>query len=317
MTHAWTPDSWRLLRALQQPEYPDAGALERALDERLPLRTGLGAALAGVIGWAQAMVAECEADPVRAVHEYRKAMRRARAVVRLARPLLRPACYQELVGELRMALRGTSPLRDSAVLLGALEKLPVTRATQVPIAALRRLLQAEAAASRDGERAVRELSRSVQVVLPLPQRLSAWLPDDVRWRDVRAALAKSYRRARAARARARKTGEDAAVHSFRKRVKELRYQLELLDTAADGKPRREQHELAALAESLGEVTDLVVLRRALRLRQAELAPTRPLRLLAALDADIARRIGLLMKQSKPAFKIRPGTFAAHAVRPFR
>jgi 3-deoxy-7-phosphoheptulonate synthase len=29
----WTPDSWRLRRALQQPEYPDAGALGRALDE--------------------------------------------------------------------------------------------------------------------------------------------------------------------------------------------------------------------------------------------------------------------------------------------
>src|SRR5258708_4696280 len=29
----WTPDSWRLRSALQQPEYPDTAALERALAE--------------------------------------------------------------------------------------------------------------------------------------------------------------------------------------------------------------------------------------------------------------------------------------------
>ena len=33
MTSAWTPDSWRLREALQQPDYADADALERALAE--------------------------------------------------------------------------------------------------------------------------------------------------------------------------------------------------------------------------------------------------------------------------------------------
>jgi len=38
MVTEWTPDSWRGRPILQQPEYPDAAALERTLDElrRLP-----------------------------------------------------------------------------------------------------------------------------------------------------------------------------------------------------------------------------------------------------------------------------------------
>ena len=38
MVTEWTPDSWRQRPILQQPEYPDAAALERTLDElrRLP-----------------------------------------------------------------------------------------------------------------------------------------------------------------------------------------------------------------------------------------------------------------------------------------
>lgn len=286
-----------------------------ALDERLPLNVGLAAAFAGVVGWAAATAGRVGAEPVEAVHEYRKALRRARAVIRLARPLLGPGCFRALVDELRTALRGTSPLRDATVLLQTLDALPDEAATRRARRALRELLEAERAEAPAGDSAL-ELRRSLSIVEPLPQRFAACLPAHLRWRQLRAGLARSYRRARRARRRALRGGEDADVHAFRKRVKELRYQLELLEAAGGGEPSRPHRALARLAAELGAVTDLTLLRRTVRLRRAELARARPEALLAALDRAIEERLEGLARRSRKPFSGSPREFAERAVRAF-
>jgi len=284
-----------------------------ALDERLPLRVGLGSAFAGVIGYARAMAAEVQQEPVRAVHEYRKALRRARAVVRLSRPLMGEGGYRSLVHDLRVALRGTSPLRDAAVLLQTLALLPDEDKTRPARKALTALLEAEPSVAGAPEV---ELRRSLQIVVPLPARFLAFLPESLRWRELRAGLERSYRRTRRARKSAFRSREDADVHAFRKRVKELRYQLELLDATGVGKPRRDHRALALLAETLGEVTDLTLLRRCARLRQEEFGGARPQALLAALDAAIDARLEALSGTSRKVFERSAREFAARAVRSF-
>ncbi|MGC4113204.1 MAG: CHAD domain-containing protein [Myxococcales bacterium] len=285
------------------------------LDERLPLRLGLGAAFAGVVGYARAMVDAAADDPVDAVHEYRKALRRARAVVRLARPVLGGESFRALVHDLRDALRGTSPLRDAAVLLKTLAGLPDDPASRPARHALARLLQAE---SEAGVAAApqKELRRSLQILSPIPERLLACLPEKVRWRELRAGLERSYRRTRRARERAFRTREDTEVHAFRKSVKELRYQVELLQAAGGEKPGKARRKLAGLAEALGEVTDLTLLRRTAHLRLQELAGTRPEALFAVLDEAIEARLEALEKSSRPLFERSCRDFAERATRSF-
>ncbi len=285
------------------------------LDQRLPLRQGLAAALAGVVAYAEAMAQHCEEGPVQAVHEYRKAVRRSRAVVRLARPLLAPADFRALTRDLRLALRATSPLRDGAVLLATLDALTVSPRLVPARDALRRALEGDHPAEQDSKV---ELRRSAALLRGLPERFEAALPADVSWREVESALARSYRRVRAARRTARRSRDDADVHAFRKRVKELRYQLELLDAATRARPRRVHRALAALAEGLGEVTDLTLLRRNLRLREEELtvgsAPVRAL--CGRLDRLIDARLDRLLERSRRPLRRPPAKFAARVVRRF-
>ena len=76
--------------------------------------------------------------PVAAVHEYRKALRRGRALVQLSRPLLGEEIYREIVKELRVAFLGTSPMRDATVLLETLNRLEDQKRTRSARRALRR-----------------------------------------------------------------------------------------------------------------------------------------------------------------------------------
>jgi CHAD domain-containing protein len=283
-----------------------------ALDEHLSLKQGLGLAFADVIRYSRSVVEDASVDPVAAVHEFRKALRRGRALVRLSRPLLGDKTYREIVQDLREAFLGTSPLRDATVLLGTLSRLGHQRCTRSARSALRRLLRSEAAAGA-GAAAVVALEHSVELIAPLPARFSGCLPPRVHWRQVREAVAKSFRRARRARCLAMEDRKDRDVHAFRKRVKELRYQLELLAAAQGGKARHDYHALAALAEGLGEVTDLTLLRHAVRLRSVKLAPARPRSLVVALDRRIGSLLGGLFDDSARLFSHRPERFAARAV----
>jgi CHAD domain-containing protein len=299
-------------RTPRAPQPAERGRL--ALDERLPLRVGLVAAFAGVVAYASAMADAAADDPDRAVHEVRKALRRALAVVRLARPALGEASYRALAADLRGALRGTSPLRDAAVLLPTLRSLPDEPRTRAARRTLKRLLSAQGHAAAPSPALRARLRRSLRLLAPMPERLLACLPEKVRWRELAAGLSRSYRRTRRARRRAFRTGEDAHVHAFRKRVKELRYQLELLEEAHGRRPSRTRRELAALADALGEVTDLVVLRGAVRSRAGELPQASAEALLSSLDDAVSERLGRLRRRSRELFERSP---ADRAMRAFR
>src|SRR5688500_10014428 len=85
------------------PQLPPVTARSSlALDPALPPWEALNAAFASVIAYATAQVGRArEGDPAKAIHEYRKSIRRARALVRLVRPLLKGKKYERLDGELR------------------------------------------------------------------------------------------------------------------------------------------------------------------------------------------------------------------------
>jgi CHAD domain-containing protein len=174
-----------------------------------------------------------------AVHEARKALKRARAALRLLRPGMAKTLYSEANAALRDAGRHLAPLRDIRSARVALKDLGAEAlAPQLEgkeKAARRNLRLAECAAL---------LTRAEQA------RLSAPEPS-----VLAKGLQRIYRKGRKALARAQKEPTSEALHEWRKQVKYLANSLEILG-APDPKAGR---RAAKLADRLGDDHDLAML----------------------------------------------------------
>lgn len=220
------------------------------------------ATLAEGLTYSNWLVDRAPEHPALSVHEYRKTVRRMRAIVRLFRHLIGPAAYRSLDTGLRSAVTPTSGLRDARILLGALELAGGEKGS----AGIREALAAqwrgrlEQMESRGEESRVLAASRAP--LRRIAGELRSALPAEIAPEELRAAVARSYRKARRAFRAALRGGEDAEIHCARKRAKELRYQLEWLARVSGKRTLRRWKRLSGLAQDLGEVTDLFILERA-------------------------------------------------------
>ena len=270
----------------------------------VPLREALLRAFARIIAVARGTLRHVERDPEEALHDYRKSIRRARALVSLLRPALGRTAARGLSGELRRAFQATGPLRDGDILIATLRSV----ASDDPaLPAIERQLEEEK--SRDGARAAEALAEGGRILKPLPDVLRVTLPAEFSMDDLARGLARSWRRARAALERAEATRADTDFHGWRKRAKETRYQIELLASSGSPALRRREKTLAALAEELGKITDLIVLQVSLAERRASgaipEAPALGETIQAAIAAGAAERIA----QGREIFAESPADFA--------
>ena len=209
-------------------------------------------------------------DPPAAVHEARRAIKRARALLRLAYPW---PTKSPIDGRLRDASRALAVLRDADVLVltagDIRESAEPAKPNIVPLYLLESLEEERErrfteSGSPDGPlRTVDELLRSVAVEIGEPKAPYAMAGHEPTSSSgielVRFGLAASYA---SVRARSDPTvGEgpvDERSHKLRKRVKDLRYQVEFLDT---GHPKlgRLVRDLHHLTDLLGNRNDLAVL----------------------------------------------------------
>src|SRR5206468_870608 len=95
----------------------------------------------------------------------------------------------------------------------------------------------------------------------------------------------------------------------RKRVKELRYQLEMLASSGSPALKRREKALATLAEDLGETTDLILLEAALKERAARGDIPEALSLHDAIRTAVSDRAQTLMTAGRAMFSVPPGEFA--------
>lgn len=287
---------------------PKAGRLW-SLRPSGPWDQGLIEAFTRVIGHALHQRERAPRDPEKAVHEYRKSIRRARAVVKLAREALGERAFLPFNHTLRQAVLATSGLRDTDVLRHLAQVLAAGSPNMEEREVLLRLdqvLAARQSSHREGS-VVEVLEQGAELLAPLPARFARDLPALTR-AALREGFADSYRRARRARREADALGSEESIHAWRKRVKELRYQLEL-DPLSDEAPER--LVWAQLAESLGEITDRHVLRHTVLELRGELGARGPVeRLLQALDAGLFAALAAAFEGSHAAFAPRPRAFAA-------
>jgi CHAD domain-containing protein len=196
------------------------------------------------------------------VHAARKELKKARATLRLLRDALGDGTYRRENTVLRDVARPLSAVRDGKVLLETLDKLvqrygPAARA--IPLDELRRILRRERLRSR--KTLSDNASKQLRVVLRQALVRSArWRVGEQGWRVIGAGLTRIYAKGRKAleASRARRSAEN--LHEWRKQVKYLWHQLQVLEPlwpALIGELADQAHKLA---DYLGDDHDLAVLR---------------------------------------------------------
>jgi CHAD domain-containing protein len=204
-------------------------------------------------------------------------LRRARSLVRLARPIISKRASRLLDVELKQAHRAESDLRDAEILAHALSMTGSPSET----GPLSEALEAHRRRELDSARIRVVLRASSEATASIPDRFAQVLSEELELSDVLRGLRRSYRRARDELHRVQKVPDPAHIHNWRKRNKDVTYQLELLAPVLGKRAEKVRSRHAKLSQLLGEVTDLFVLQR----------------FIAGLPDDMAERAGLLTRLS--------------------
>ncbi len=206
---------------------------------------------------------EIDDDPVAAVHTARKAVKKERSLLRLARAAVPAKLRRAENAALRRAARGLSDARDAEVMIQTLDKLAERFAGQLPqssFAAVREPLQHE----RDAERArlveSAAASGSAGQLSGARARVDGWELRSGGWPALEAGLERSYRRGRRAMRDAKRRRDPERLHAWRKRAKDLWYHERLLGAVAGPAVRGHAKDLHRLTDLLGDDHDLAVLR---------------------------------------------------------
>lgn len=204
---------------------------------------------------------ESKTDVAVAVHQTRKDLKKLRSLMRLVRKDLGKKRYRAENGRYRDAGRLLSGLRDAEVKLATLADLGKRYPDELPpVDWLRQALEQErdALTGRTATNLEQRLDEAAAALAAGAVEVDSWeLAGD--FDLLRAGLERSYRRGRDGFHALGDDPSDEAIHEWRKRVKDLWYQLRLLRPtwpAALKGPIEAAHELADL---LGDHHDLGVL----------------------------------------------------------
>jgi CHAD domain-containing protein len=258
-----------------RPGEPPAEGLRRVIVEQLDLAIELLASDAG----------EADLDQ-RAVHELRKTLKRLRALMRLLRGELGPERFARENKALRDCGRRLAGARDAEVMLATLDGLVRRHPDELARSRGVQRLRAELLAKR--ARAAAEMARppgrpktdrrhaTADELRAIRARVAGWeLRERSAPRLLGAGLERIYRQGRRELRRARRSsiderGDIEAMHTWRKRVKNLRYAAETLDRGGEAskRMRRVARRADRLGELLGEEHDLALFARLVRKHSA-------------------------------------------------
>ncbi len=196
-----------------------------------------------------------------AVHETRKSFKRVRSLLRMLRKEMK-SVFAEENARIRDLSAMLSPYRDADAMLETLEKLhqafpDILDANMHDVAyqslsnARDKQLESGNGYAQDAQMVIGHLKKARANVAnwPLPHDLEHIIP----------ILRRSYKRARQAAKQAQRTQHIEDFHTWRKRVKDLQYQTQLLQETPAGLEQEFRQALKSLAELLGNHHDLSIL----------------------------------------------------------
>jgi CHAD domain-containing protein len=210
------------------------------------------------------------ADPVEAVHSARKAIKKERSLLRLARGSMKSGQRCRENAALRHASRGLATARDAEAMLDTLEALSKRYVGQLPEATFDQI-RARLQERRDVERSQligsSVAGEAADELHAVRSRQAGWRLASGGWEAVELGLRRSYRDGRRAFSRAKSHPETADWHAWRKRVKDFWYQQRLLAPAGGPVINGQAKDAHALADILGDEHDLGVLKMTLESEQ--------------------------------------------------
>jgi CHAD domain-containing protein len=191
------------------------------------------------------------------VHEVRKHLKKLRAAMRLAIGAVGKNCHAEEDRCVRNIGRLVSDLRDAQVRLQTFIQLRDKRAKNSDKQLFPRteellLLERESfsAAFAGWQR------QAIPQLENVKSRLLNWPLDDLSWKQICNAVCKIYRRGHRALARAIDDPDSERFHAWRKRVKDLWYELRILQPLNRTVLEEMAHDAEVLGELLGNEHDL-------------------------------------------------------------
>ena len=194
------------------------------------------------------------------VHEARKDLKQLRSLLRLVRKGIGDGAYRSANVRFRDAGRSLSGARDAEVKLQTLEALEERFPGALPeqaVTPLRAALEGERPGNASAAN-LAALERAEQEIRRGRAEISRWAVDGGP-ELISKRLERTYRRGRKMLADVRKDPTDNNVHEWRKRVKDLWYQLRIAEES-DPEAVRERADVAHdISDLIGDHHDLAVL----------------------------------------------------------
>jgi CHAD domain-containing protein len=252
-----------------------------------------------------------------AVHNARRDLKKLRALLRLIRPMLGEDDYHSQNACLRSAGRLMAPLRDAWARLLLIQNMceelntgPGARGLEIAADRLRNSYE-ETLRDHPPERILPEVAEQLAATRKLSKEWPE--PDGVplTFSFCAKGLHRSYQRSRERLLRNLANPTSSNLHEWRKCCKDLRYQLEFLDTACQKAFRPTTVSLRDLTDSLGKNHDLSVLRETLESEvRGELSKTQLLVLHDTLEVRQRTSMDASLTLGFQFFSPRPKHFCA-------
>ncbi len=291
---------------LPYPEQDKLGPLgikTSAVDDAAALRNALVRAFEAAAQDARDAVAAVDKGAPTAVHGSRKALRRARAILGLVAAALPKSEHRAVKGALQDARRALSTVRDHAVAPETLAQLALDDADR---ATADRVLANAAEATPPTAEIKQLLAESAARAAAQAEALQAALPHEVDWDTVADGLRTMYSDARRASGAAKRS--KAWFHTWRRRSKELVYQLELISNHAGPRVTAILGELAGVTDTLGPAVDLIMVRDFIATYGQGIAPEAVEHLRDTVTGHLDDLMKAARKAARDAFQQKPKKF---------
>lgn len=276
------------------------GAKTSAIQDAAALRGALIRAFEAAAHDARDAVAAVDKGAASAaVHASRKALRRARAVLGLVGGALPRSERRAVKTALQDARRALSTVRDHAV---APETLGQMALDDEDRATANRVLANAAEAMPAAAEIKQLLAESAARAAAQAEALQAALPHDVEWDTVSAGVHATYAQARRA-CRAAKRSR-SWFHTWRRRSKELVYQLELIAHHAGPRLTELRDEVSGATDVLGPAVDLIMVRDFVITYGQGIAPEALGRLRDTIDHHLDDLMRSARKAGREAFRAK-------------
>ena len=229
------------------------------LKKKESAKKGIRRAAHGRAEDAVGLLRDEDADPIEAVHEARKDMKKLRATLKLVRPLIGDKTYARENARFRDAGRALSDVRDAQVRAQTIDALAKRFPDDPPPGGwwtLRALLVDDASGNGALESLREQVSEEIERG---DQAIEDWPLGANGFELLRPGLKRAYSRGRRRFRDARQEPSDEALHEWRKRSKDLWYHLRLVRRAWPEVMTTTADEAHELSDRLGDDHDLVVL----------------------------------------------------------